>query len=124
MSVGFNVVCLSFFFSSRRRHTRCALVTGVQTCALPILQGISRQTETLYRNTRRFAEGLPANNALLWGSRGAGKSSLVKAVHARVNDDRAKQNADAPRLALVEIHREDIPTLPRDRKSTRLNSRH
>src|SRR3546814_5476853 len=80
---------------------------------LSLLQGISRQTETLYRNTRRFAEGLPANNALLWGSRGSGKSSLVKAVHARVNDDRAKQNADAPRLALVEIHREDIPTLPR-----------
>ncbi|MCH8808550.1 MAG: ATP-binding protein, partial [Proteobacteria bacterium] len=62
-------------------------------------------------NTRRFAAGLPANNALLWGARGMGKSSLVKAVHARVNQD-AKGNGQ-DRLALVEIHREDIPSLPR-----------
>ncbi len=74
-----------------------------------LLQGIERQAEILFENTKRFAEGLPANNALLWGSRGMGKSSLVKAVHARVNDERQVN----PRLALVEIHREDIPTLPR-----------
>ncbi len=74
-----------------------------------LLQGIERQAEILFENTKRFAEGLPANNALLWGSRGMGKSSLVKAVHARVNDERQV----SPRLALVEIHREDIPTLPR-----------
>lgn len=74
-----------------------------------LLQGIERQAETLYENTRRFAQGLPANNALLWGARGMGKSSLVKAVHARVN----AEASSAPRLALVEIHREDIPSLPR-----------
>ena len=74
-----------------------------------LLQGIERQAEILFENTKRFAEGLPANNALLWGSRGMGKSSLVKEVHARVNDERQV----SPRLALVEIHREDIPTLPR-----------
>src|SRR3546814_12794370 len=66
-------------------------VHQVNRVDLSLLQGISRQTETLYRNTRRFAEGLPANNALLWGSRGAGQISLVKAVHARVNDARARQ---------------------------------
>jgi uncharacterized protein len=84
-------------------------VHQVNRVDLSLLQGIGRQAETLFENTRRFADGLPANNALLWGARGAGKSSLVKAVHARVNDER---NGD-DRLALVEIHREDIPTLPR-----------
>ena len=58
-------------------------------------------------NTRRFAQGLPANNALLWGARGSGKSSLVKAVHAEVNRKAAEK------LVLVEIHREDIASLPR-----------
>src|SRR5690606_22299254 len=84
-------------------------VTQVNRVDLSLLQGIGRQAETLYQNTRRFADGLPANNALLWGARGAGKSSLVKAVHAKVNEGR---KGDA-RLALVEIHREDIPSLPR-----------
>ena len=73
---------------------------------LPLLQGIDRVRDILLENTRRFAGGLPANNALLWGARGMGKSSLVKAVHAAVN----KECRGA--LALVEIHREDIPTLP------------
>ena len=90
-------------------HDRLEPVHHVNRVDLALLQGINRQADTLYRNTRRFAEGLPANNALLWGSRGAGKSSLVKAVHAKVNEDRP----EGPRLALVEIHREDIPTLPR-----------
>ena len=71
--------------------------------------GVDRQKETLLENTRRFAKGLPANNALLWGSRGAGKSSIVKAVHAHVN--REMGGPPGP-LALVEIHREDIPSLP------------
>ncbi|HEY9550549.1 MAG TPA: DUF815 domain-containing protein, partial [Kiloniellaceae bacterium] len=88
-------------------------VSHVNRVDLSLLQGIGRQAETLYQNTRRFADGLPANNALLWGSRGAGKSSLVKAVHARVNEDRQGDKTGAARLALVEIHREDIPTLPR-----------
>jgi len=85
-------------------------VLQVNRVDIVLLQGIGRQADTLYENTRRFAEGLPANNALLWGARGAGKSSLVKAVHAKVNQDRG---GAGERLALVEIHREDIPSLPR-----------
>jgi predicted AAA+ superfamily ATPase len=77
-----------------------------ETGALPLdlLIGIGPQMETLADNTRRFAEGFPANNALLWGARGMGKSSLVKAIHADVNKTH--------RLVLIEIHREDISTLP------------
>jgi len=74
---------------------------------LDLLKGIEQQRESLLANTKRFAQGLPANNALLWGARGTGKSSLVKAVHAAINAE--KPGA----LALVEIHREDIPSLPR-----------
>ena len=83
-----------------------APVAKVSRVALELLQGVEQQKGILLENTRRFAEGLPANNAMLWGARGMGKSSLVKAVHAAVN-------TQAPgRLALVEIHREDIRTLP------------
>ncbi len=81
-------------------------VTKVNRVDLDLLRGIERQRETLLENTRRFAKGLPANNALLWGARGTGKSSLVKAVHAAVNQEIPKS------VALVEIHREDIPSLP------------
>ncbi len=81
-------------------------VKDVNRVDLELLQGVERQRDILLDNTRRFARGLPANNALLWGARGMGKSSLVKAVHAAVN-------LESPRvLALVEIHREDIPSLP------------
>jgi predicted AAA+ superfamily ATPase len=86
-------------------------VDRVNRLALELLKGIEPQAETLLRNTRRFADGLPANNALLWGARGMGKSSLVKAVHGAVNRERAETGA--PPLVLAEIHREDIPTLPR-----------
>ncbi|GAB5469441.1 MAG: ATP-binding protein [Rhodospirillales bacterium] len=86
-------------------------VARVNHVPLDLLRGLDRQVETLLENTRRFAEGLPANNALLWGARGMGKSSLVKAVHATVN--RAEAEAGRPPLVLVELHREDIPTLPR-----------
>jgi hypothetical protein len=65
----------------------------------------------LVENTERFAKGLPANNALLWGARGMGKSSLVKASHAAVNAMFAANTKDAP-LKLIEIHREDIESLP------------
>jgi uncharacterized protein len=75
---------------------------------LALLKGIENQRDTLLANTRRFAEGLPANNALLWGARGMGKSSLVKAVHEEINTGRKGQD----RLALIEIHREDIDSLP------------
>ena len=83
-------------------------VRRVNRLDLHLLKGIDRQRDILLDNTRRFTRGLPANNALLWGSRGTGKSSLIKAVHAAVCAE-----ADAPPPALVEIHREDVPTLPR-----------
>ena len=82
-------------------------VPHVNRVAMPLLRGIDRARDTLLDNTRRFAEGLPANNALLWGARGMGKSSLVKAAHAEVN-----RSLDGPALKLVEIHREDIESLP------------
>ena len=85
---------------------RLELVADVNRVDLTLLRGIDRQRDQLLENTRRFARGLPANNALLWGARGTGKSSIVKAVHATVNGEAGG------RLALVEIHREDIPTLP------------
>jgi predicted AAA+ superfamily ATPase len=74
-----------------------------------LLKGVDGAARQLLENTRRFAEGLPANNALLWGARGMGKSSLVKAVHAEVQE---KTGTPASGLKLVEIHREDIATLP------------
>src|SRR5687767_14560506 len=81
-------------------------IDQVSRVDLSLLRGIDRVRDILLDNTRRFARGLPANNALLWGARGMGKSSLVKAVHAAVNEECGGA------LALVEIHREDIPTLP------------
>ena len=86
-----------------------APVPRVNRVDLVLLKGIDRVRDTLLDNTARFAAGLPANNALLWGARGMGKSSLVKAAHAQINAGRA---AGAPALKLVEIHREDIETLP------------
>jgi predicted AAA+ superfamily ATPase len=82
-------------------------VEAVNRVPIELLAGIDRQAEILLGNTRRFADGLPANNALLWGARGTGKSSLVKAVHAAVNAERPGA------LALVEIHREDLASLPK-----------
>src|SRR5271156_6859668 len=79
----------------------------VNRIEINLLRGIDRVRDILLDNTRRFAAGLPANNVLLWGARGTGKSSLVKAAHAAVNGEQPHA------LALVEIHREDIPSLPR-----------
>jgi uncharacterized protein len=79
----------------------------VNRIEIGLLRGIDRVRDILLDNTERFAAGLPANNVLLWGARGTGKSSLVKAAHAAVNQKRPRA------LALVEIHREDIPSLPR-----------
>ena len=76
-------------------------VASVNCLPLGLLKGIDRARDILLENTRRFPAGLPANNALLWGARGMGKSSLIKAVHAAVSG-----------LKLVEIHREDIASLP------------
>jgi len=85
-----------------------APVKRVNRVDLALLKGIDRMRDTLIENTERFADGLPANNALLWGARGMGKSSLVKAAHASVNA--ASRNPG--RLKLIEIHREDIESLP------------
>lgn len=86
-------------------------VAKVNRVEMILLHGIDRARDTLIENTARFAKGLPANNALLWGARGMGKSSLVKAAHATVNADLVKAGGK-PILKLVEIHREDIETLP------------
>ena len=92
-------------------------VTAVNRVPSTLLKGIDGSARQLLENTRRFAEGLPANNALLWGARGMGKSSLVKAVHADVQaavaGRKSKKKGEAETdLKLVEIHREDIATLP------------
>ena len=81
-------------------------VPNVSRIDIDLLIGIDRSRDTLRANTEQFAQGLPANNALLWGARGMGKSSLVKAVHAAV----AEEGAD---LKLVEIQREDLPSVGR-----------
>ena len=81
-------------------------VARVSRVDIDLLQGVESQKAQILANTTRFAAGLPANNAMLWGARGMGKSSLVKAAHARINADRPGA------LALIEIHREDIASLP------------
>jgi len=83
-------------------------VAHVNRVALSLLKGVDRARDALLENTERFAKGLPANNALLWGARGMGKSSLVKAAHADIN----RRMRKGSRLKLVEIHREDIEALP------------
>ena len=85
-----------------------APVAHVNRVDLSLLRGIDRVRDLLVENTQRFARGLPANNALLWGARGMGKSSLIKAAHAAIN----RESDVAGRLKLVEIHREDIEALP------------
>ncbi|PIT05977.1 ATPase AAA, partial [Bradyrhizobium nitroreducens] len=87
---------------------RLAAVPRVSRVELFLLKGVDRMRDILMENTERFANGLPANNALLWGARGMGKSSLVKAAHASINAERKP----ADRLKLIEIHREDIESLP------------
>ena len=81
-------------------------VSKVSRVPVDLLVGVDRSRDTLIANTRQFANGLPANNALLWGARGMGKSSLVKAVHAAVL-------AEGRSLKLVELQREDLPSVAR-----------
>lgn len=81
-------------------------VAEINRVDLDLLVGINRSRDTLLENTRRFAQGYAANNALLWGARGMGKSSLVKAVHGALL-------ADHPDLKLVELQREDLPSVAR-----------
>jgi uncharacterized protein len=95
----------AFVWHPDGRLTEVARVSRVE---IGLLKGIDRMRDILIENTERFANGLPANNALLWGARGMGKSSLVKAAHASINVDRKPVD----RLRLIEIHREDIESLP------------
>ena len=81
-------------------------VAQVSRVPLDLLLGLDRARDTLLANTRQFANGLPANNALLWGARGMGKSSLVKAIHGALE-------AEFPALKIVELHREDLPSVGR-----------
>ena len=81
-------------------------VARVARVDIGLLIGVDRSRDTLLANTRHFAAGLPANNALLWGARGMGKSSLVKAVHAQVR-------AEGFDLKIVELNREDLPSVGR-----------
>ena len=97
---------MSEAFVWRADSGRLLPVPEVSRVDIGLLVGIDRVRDSLLENTRWFAAGLPANNALLWGARGMGKSSLVKAVHAAV-----ARETDGT-LALVEIHREDLPSLP------------
>ena len=86
--------------------SRLVPVREINRLDLELLVGIDRPASTLLENTRRFARGLPANNALLWGARGMGKSSLVKSVHGAINAEIGGG------LGLVEVHREDLGSLP------------
>ncbi|WP_102108156.1 ATP-binding protein [Oceaniglobus roseus] len=85
---------------------RLVPVSKVNRVDLPLLVGINRSRDTLLANTLQFAKGLPANNALLWGARGMGKSSLVKAIHAEIV-------AQGLPLKIVEVQREDLPSISR-----------
>lgn len=84
-------------------------VQRVNRVDIGLIKGVDRVRDILVDNTERFAAGLPANNVLLWGARGMGKSSLVKAAHATIN----ASGKTATPLKLIEIHREDIDTLPK-----------
>lgn len=87
-------------------HQQLKPVSDNQALPLDLLVGIDNQAETLLENTQQFASGFPANNALLWGARGTGKSALTKSIHQHV------ANKSKTPLHLVEIYREDIGTLP------------
>ena len=92
-------------FVWRGAEERLIAVAEPHALSLDLLLGIDRQKERLLANTRAFTKGRPANNALLWGARGTGKSSLVKSVHAAVN------GGGGSRLALVEVHRDEVGRL-------------
>jgi len=85
---------------------RLVPVARVNRVDVELLVGIDRSRDTLLANTVQFAKGLPANNALLWGARGMGKSSLVKALHAKIHSTHEG-------LKIVEVQREDLPTIGR-----------
>jgi len=96
---------IAFVYDAEGKNLRA--VDRVAAPSIDLLMGIDRVKKTLLENTRRFAEGYSANNALLWGARGMGKSTLIKAIHLAIAEEKGET---AP--ALVEIHREDISALP------------
>ena len=96
----------AYAFVWRTGPDHLAPVQNVAQVPLNLLLGLDRSRETLLANTRQFAAGLAANNALLWGARGMGKSSLVKAIHGTLA-------AEFPQLKIVELHREDLPSVGR-----------
>jgi hypothetical protein len=104
-------------FVWRGAQDRLIAVADTRALKLSLLLGIDRQKQLLIENTASFADGRAANNALLWGARGTGKSSLVKSVHAAVNRDRAE------RVALVEVQRDEIVHLPELLDRMRLSPR-
>ncbi len=85
---------------------RLTPIASINRVDVNLLVGVDRARDTLLANTLQFAKGLPANNALLWGARGMGKSSLVKAVHGAAQ-------ADYPNLKIVEVQREDMDSIGR-----------
>ncbi len=91
-------------------HLTLAPVSKVNRIDLSLIRGVDHVRDILFDNTKRFADGLPSNNTLLWGARGMGKSSLVKSIHHAISKD---QPQGAAPLKLVEIHREDIDSLPK-----------
>ena len=104
-------------FSWRGAEDRLIAVGDTRALDLDLLIGIDRQKAILLRNSESFADGRPANNALLWGARGTGKSSLVKSVHAAINAKRAD------RVALIEVQRDEIARLPELLDRMRLSPR-
>lgn len=88
------------------KQVKLTPVTKVNRTDLDLLKGINSARDVLVANTLQFANGMPANNVLLWGARGMGKSSLVKAVHAKVSEETTSM------LTLIEINREDLASLP------------
>lgn len=97
----------AYFWDAERENF--TPVVEVNRVPLRLLRGIDSVRDPLLANTEQFARGYGANNVLLWGARGMGKSSLIKAVHAHIN---AEADQNAKRLVLVEINREDLGTLP------------
>ncbi|MDC0033021.1 ATP-binding protein [Alphaproteobacteria bacterium] len=97
---------LATAFVWHAENTHLEPISIVNKVPITLLKGIDQARDTLLDNTRMFSQGLPANNALLWGARGMGKSSLIKAVHATILEE-------LNNLILIEIHREEIRSLPR-----------
>ena len=97
-------------FTWHPAERRLAPVPHIARLPIGLIQGVDHQKQIILENTGRFARGLPANNAMLWGARGMGKSSLVKAAHAAIAAE-SRVGGVSP-FKLIEIHRDDLKTLP------------